>query len=512
MMIRALCPRRSEMPWFNPFRIRHSVRGVVDALNAGEAALDAQPGQGSALGRSVGSFLERIRELVLTARASSIRTAINVAHLKKQLDSSAAKAEQQRKNADALAAAAGRVTQLSETVESGATGMAEMGSRNLTAAVTSMDELARVKERMLRIEESVAAFAQTVSELADGAKAIGNIGGIIEGIAMQTNLLALNATIEAAHAGEAGKGFSVVAQEVRQLAARVNAETKEISTRSARMIELTGSTSTGTERIRAGVSQSVVDLGSTVGRFETFVVDFRSMTSTVNDIVASIQELASVNRVMNGQIDGVAAAANDVHKAMLASSKQVDELRLSTEDIQGALAEFRTGGTVFDTLVSATTDLRVNVGKCLEQAASRGTDIFDQRYGAVAGSNPPRFTTSYDTALEPSLQGLFDEVLAKLQGCVYALAVDNQGYAPAHNKIFSQAPTGVYEVDLAKCRSKRIFDDPVGKKLATNTKPFLFQTYLRDTGEVINDLSMPIFVQGRHWGAVRVGFDSARLS
>jgi len=51
----------------------------------------------------------------------------------------------------------------------------------------------------------------------------------------------------------------------------------------------------------------------------------------------------------------------------------------------------------------------------------------------------------------------------------------------------------------------------VGKKLASNTLPFLFQTYLRDTGEVINDLSMPIFVQGRHWGAVRVGLDSTRL-
>ena len=94
---------------------------------------------------------------------------------------------------------------------------------------------------------------------------------------------------------------------------------------------------------------------------------------------------------------------------------------------------------------------------------------------------------------------------------MYALAVDNKGYAPAHNKIFSKAPTGVYEKDLAGCRNKRIFDDPVGQKLARNTLPCLFQTYLRDTGEVINDLSMPVTVNGRHWGAVRVGFDSTRL-
>lgn len=89
--------------------------------------------------------------------------------------------------------------------------------------------------------------------------------------------------------------------------------------------------------------------------------------------------------------------------------------------------------------------------------------------------------------------------------------MDNKGYAPAHNRKFSEPPTGDYDHDLAKSRHKRIFDDPVGIKLARNTKPFLFQTYLRDTGEVVNDLSMPIVIGGRHWGAIRVGFDSERL-
>jgi methyl-accepting chemotaxis protein len=113
--------------------------------------------------------------------------------------------------------------------------------------------------------------------------------------------------------------------------------------------------------------------------------------------------------------------------------------------------------------------------------------------------------------VEAELQALYDALLERLDGCLYALAVDNQGYAPAHNRKFSEPPTGVYEHDLAKSRHKRIFDDPVGAKLARNTKPFLFQTYLRDTGEVVNDLSMPIFIGGRHWGAIRVGFDSERL-
>jgi methyl-accepting chemotaxis protein len=179
--------------------------------------------------------------------------------------------------------------------------------------------------------------------------------------------------------------------------------------------------------------------------------------------------------------------------------------------MQGVLAEFRTGGTPFDGLVEATTQLRGAVSRCLDGHLARGVDIFDQAYRRIEGSDPPRFTTGYDRTVESDLQALYDRVLKDLPGCAYALAVDTRGYAPAHNGKFSKTPTGRREHDLVYCRNKRIFDDPVGAKLAANRKPFLFQTYLRDTGEVINDLSMPLEIGGRHWGAVRVGFDSSKL-
>ena len=233
---------------------------------------------------------------------------------------------------------------------------------------------------------------------------------------------------------------------------------------------------------------------------------------TVNDIVSSMQELAEINRTMNSRINGVASSAEEVSDAMAESARQVDDLRLNTEDIQGVLAEFRTGGTVFDELLRATQTLCKDTGQVLASAAKKsGINVFDQNFQRIPDSNPPRYTTQYDALVDQPLTALYDKVLSQLPGCVYALAVDNKGYAPAHNLAFSHPPSGKPEVDLLKCRHKRIFDDPVGKKLAANTKPFLFQTYMRDTGEVINDLSMPIFIDGRHWGAVRVGFDSNRL-
>lgn len=440
-----------------------------------------------------------------------MRTANNVAHLKKQVDVCARLASQQREQANSLAEAARRVNSLSSSVETASRTIAELSTKNLSSAAQSQDELARIRERMTSMEATVAAFSETVRQLAGGAKAIDEISGVIQSIAMQTNLLALNAAIEAARAGEAGKGFSVVANEVRNLAARVNAQTKEIGEHSAAMIELVGSTLTGTASIRKNVGESAEEVGMAVERFSAFVSDFQTMGKEVDHIVGSIAEVAQVNRSMYGSIASVSESAEKVDELMNSSARQVEDLRHDTEEIQSSLAEFRTGGTVFDGLMVATSRLRDEVSCLLANFHARGVNIFDQQLRQIPGSDPARYKTSYDEIVEADLRRLYDETLQSLDGCSYALAVDGKGYAPAHNLKFSMPPTGVREQDIKLCRSKRVFDDEVGRKLAENLKPFLFQSYVRDTGEVVNDLSMPVYVSGRHWGAVRVGFDNTRL-
>ncbi|HKJ95108.1 MAG TPA: methyl-accepting chemotaxis protein, partial [Gammaproteobacteria bacterium] len=62
--------------------------------------------------------------------------------------------------------------------------------------------------------------------------------------------------------------------------------------------------------------------------------------------------------------------------------------------------------------------------------------------------------------------------------------------------------------NAAHCRNRRLFDDRVGRNASRNTEPFLLQMYRRDMGGgqyvLFRDASAPIFVNGRHWGAVRV--------
>jgi HAMP domain-containing protein len=95
---------------------------------------------------------------------------------------------------------------------------------------------------------------------------------------------------------------------------------------------------------------------------------------------------------------------------------------------------------------------------------------------------------------------------------LFAVGVDENGYLPTHNTRFQKPVTGDTEQDLAGNRTKRKFDDAVGIAAARNTEPTLVQVYARDTGETMWDVSAPIFVKGKHWGAFRVAVSMQRIA
>jgi methyl-accepting chemotaxis protein len=104
------------------------------------------------------------------------------------------------------------------------------------------------------------------------------------------------------------------------------------------------------------------------------------------------------------------------------------------------------------------------------------------------------------------LPAIQEALLPRHEGLVFAIACTPQGYVPTHNNAFSQPLTGDAKVDAVQNRTKRKFDDRTGIRCGSHQQAVLLQTYTRDTGELMHDLSVPIMVNGRHWGGLRLGY------
>ncbi|UAA38265.1 hypothetical protein KIH87_16485 [Paraneptunicella aestuarii] len=494
-------------------RNKDNLPDFLKKLTAYEVTLSDRVESDNPVSKPVYDYLNMVRELVITARSGSFRIATVMAQMQNLVNTTGSMADSQLALSEELKRDGDSVANESASVSDNARQIAQVSTTNLDTAEKSLKEISLVREKMESMSKQMVSFAEQVEQLYNRAQSIEKIGQLITDISQQTNLLALNAAIEAARAGEAGRGFAVVADEVRNLAERVSSATGEIAGHTSEMISLVDKTRSQNKVIVADTNQTASSLSSTADNFTHFVQDFRDLNVRVEQIASAIVHVSDTNQNMQHKIDSISSMSKDVKRSMAQASDFSTELRARTEVLQGELAHFRTGKTVFDDLSDATKRLRDRTRDILMEAYKKqGLNVFDQKYQYIPNSNPERFTTSYDNYVERALTEIYDSTVKELDGCVYALAVDNKGYAPAHNSKFSKKPSGNPDIDIASCRHKRIFSDPVGIKLAKNTEPFLFQSYIRDTGEVINDLSIPIFIDGKHWGAVRVGIDSRKLS
>ncbi|MBT3581684.1 SpoIIE family protein phosphatase [bacterium] len=115
------------------------------------------------------------------------------------------------------------------------------------------------------------------------------------------------------------------------------------------------------------------------------------------------------------------------------------------------------------------------------------------------------YVTTLDSYLDNALVEIEDKFLEDPQ-VAYAALLDKNSYVPAHNTKFNKPLTGDFLYDRNNGRSKRIYTDKVGLAAVRNKdKDYLKQVYYRDTGEVMWDISAPVFVKGEHWGAFRFG-------
>ena len=463
------------------------------------------------LSESFNRFLSKIREIISNVRLMTVQMAMESARAFKNVDESLISAREQDDLARLVRQSSDQSTDGINQVSMQAQSISKTTESNLVVARSSCSELVDVAGRINQISTKVGHFNHTVEGLNKRSESIKEIVDLIKDISDQTNLLALNAAIEAARAGEQGRGFAVVADEVRKLAERVKVATEEISRNIDGMIGLVGVTLTETTAITDDtlIAREAVDKAS--NHFENMVVDFEQTSGQLTGIANAMETFAHANQEVNSNVSKIHELSLTVSDKLERSELVARSLSRAAEQVQEMVSRFVIGEGEFDRTITRARQYRDQLTVLLEQFADRGINLFDHQYRPIAGTQPQKYHVSYDEKIAAELQPIYDRIVSQTLGGRFSLLVDMNGYAPTHNSFYSRPLSGDLKTDLVSSRDKRIFNDPTGLRSAQNTKPFLLQTYIRDTGEVLSEIAMPVMVKGKHWGALRVGFDASEM-
>ena len=190
--------------------------------------------------------------------------------------------------------------------------------------------------------EEIRANSEAVDKVAKRSMDINSIVNTIEEIAAQTNLLALNAAIEAARAGEAGRGFAVVADEVRALASRTSASTKEI----ADMVQ--GIQMDAATAVRS-INQSVTNMEATSEETAEVESTMRNMLEHVNNVNMQITQIASAaeeqsaaTNEISTHIHGISGLTREVNQNAQDAKVIIDDTVKSMKNLRESLSFFKT--------------------------------------------------------------------------------------------------------------------------------------------------------------------------
>jgi len=460
------------------------------------------------LAESYNRFADKMRQIISEVRKMSVNIAREAVMVKKSVGDTACLSARQEEVTEVVFSASNEATRAIQEVSASTELISHSTEQNLNTARQSMGEMTEIVDKVQLVTEKLGRFNETVDHLAQRSDSIRQIASLIKEIADQTNLLALNAAIEAARAGEMGRGFAVVADEVRKLAERVNLATQDISSNIGGMIDLVRETQNENEMINNDIRQTRLVVEQSSEQFKRMVSDFERTGDQLTQIASAMEELTATNGQVHGSVTQIHDFSADVSKCMAGSEKSSLTLAAATENVQELVSRFKIGRGTFDHNVDVTRHFRDAIQASLEDMQRRGINVFDQNYQPISGTKPQKYSVSYENAYMQECQKLLDDALAQVTGGAYAVAVDTNGYLTAHNARYSKPMTGDYQTDLVGNRTRRKFEAPTELRAARNTQSMLLQTYLRDTGELLCDMAMPIHVGGRHWGNVRVGCDS----
>ncbi|RON97574.1 chemotaxis protein [Pseudomonas fluorescens] len=433
---------------------------------------------------------------------SAAGVAFSVKELASKLESQLDAAAQIVSNAEVMIATEHATSQLSRAA-------LEAASQAHHSSAAGRTELVGSIARMHQLSQRANASRELIEALSVRSDDIQRVTLVIQSIASQTNLLALNAAIEAARAGEHGRGFAVVADEVRGLAARTASATGEVG-------EMVADIQQRTAQVVEQIRQLSSDLQTGVEQVEHTGQHLENIARLAAGVESQVGEIAQGAETNREQLDSLFKAIEQMRSDLAISDQQTRRLAEAAVQMEGQaetiserLAEVGLDDyhqRIYDLAREGASQIAARFEADVEQGRISLEDLFDRQYQPIPNTQPAKFQTRFDRYTDQVLPAIQEPLLPRHEGLVFAIACTQQGYVPTHNQLFSQPLTGDAQVDAVNNRTKRKFADRTGIRCGSHQQPVLLQTYTRDTGELMHDLSVPIMIKGRHWGGLRLGY------
>ena len=293
------------------------------------------------VGRWFNDFIGRIEDIVrrVSTHAQTLGSAATeLAHTAQE---TASQAKQQQDQASRISITMNEMSTAVQEISQTTQRAAEDARHAEETAVSGGKTVQSTVHAIQGLLETNQQTSARIEELGRSSHAIGKIVGVINEIADQTNLLALNASIEAARAGEHGRGFAVVAGEVRRLAERTSAATKEID---ATVRGIQGGTRDAVEAMRASTEQveSGVVSANSAGQALTSIIDGSvSVQKMVTQIAAAATEQSYSTQSVVNTMSEITASVERTASSSQQSVDASEELSHLASELAGLVGAFR---------------------------------------------------------------------------------------------------------------------------------------------------------------------------
>ena len=278
-----------------------------------------------------------------TTRAAEIseRVASAAEELSVQIEQSSRGADEQRDRSAEAATAMEEMNVSMVEVASNASNAAQLAEETRETAGQGMAVVDEVIQGVRKISSDFKEVNNAFQGLNEQSEAISHIVQVIDDIADQTNLLALNAAIEAARAGEAGKGFAVVADEVRKLAEKTMAATKEVTGSISGMQGIVSKTTEGMAQVEPLIESVIVQSGNADAALHGIIDKVEQTSLQVVSIATASEEQSAAGEEINRSADEVNRIAAETADAMGQSAQAIGELAMLSQDLNSVMASMR---------------------------------------------------------------------------------------------------------------------------------------------------------------------------